>query len=100
MKISEVKICPVKPQDGLVAFASVVIDGNIYLGSIAVYTRLDGSYRILYPTKRIGTKYLNVFHPINSECGKQLENLIIKKCNELFERSNDDRHGKTDYELI
>ncbi|MCR4752858.1 MAG: SpoVG family protein [Candidatus Saccharibacteria bacterium] len=100
MKISEVKICPVKPQDGLVAFASVVIDDNIYLGSIAVYTRLDGSYRILYPTKRIGTKYLNVFHPINSECGKQLENLIIKKCNELFERSNDDRHGKTDYELI
>lgn len=100
MKISEVKICPVKPQDGLVAFASVVIDNNIYLGSIAVYTRLDGSYRILYPTKRIGTKYLNVFHPINSECGKQLENLIIKKCNELFERSNDDRHGKTDYELI
>ena len=79
MKISEVKICPVKPQDGLVAFASVVIDDNIYLGSIAVYTRLDGSYRILYPTKRIGTKYLNVFHPINSECGKQLENLIIKK---------------------
>lgn len=100
MKISEIKICPVKPQDGLVAFASVVIDDNIYLGSIAVYTRLDGSYRILYPTKRIGTKYLNVFHPINSECGKQLENLIIKKCNELFERSNDDRHGKTDYELI
>lgn len=100
MKISEVKICPVKPQDGLVAFASVVIDDNIYLGSIAVYTRLDGSYRILYPTKRIGTKYLNVFHPINSECGKQLENLIVKKCNELFERSNDDRHGKTDYELI
>lgn len=100
MKISEVKICPVKPQDGLVAFASVVIDDNIYLGSIAVYTRLDGSYRILYPTKRIGTKYLNVFHPINSECGKQLEDLIVKKCNELFERSNDDRHGKTNYELI
>ena len=73
---------------------------NVYLGSIAVYTRLDGSYRILYPTKRIGTKYLNVFHPINSECGKQLENLIIKKCNELFERSNDDRHGKADYKLI
>lgn len=100
MKISEVKICPVKPQDGLVAFASVVIDNNMYLGSIAVYTRLDGSYRILYPTKRIGTKYLNVFHSINSECGKQIENLIIKKCSELFERSNDDRYGKTDYELI
>ena len=100
MKISEVKICPVKPQDGLVAFASIVIDNSIYLGSIAVYTRLDGSYRILYPTKRIGTKYLNVFHPINSECGKQLEDLIVKKCNELFERSNDDRHGKTNYELI
>lgn len=100
MRISEVKISPVKPQDGLVAFASVVIDNSIYLGSIAVYTRLNGSYRILYPTKRIGTKYLNVFHPINSECGRQIEELIVKKCNELFERSNDDRYDKTDYELI
>ena len=100
MKISEVKISPVKPQDGLVAFASLVVDNDIYLGSIAVYTRLDGSYRILYPTKRIGATYLNVFHPINSSCGRRIEEAIIKKCTELFERSNDDRHGKTDYELI
>ncbi len=100
MKVSEVKICPVKPQDGLVAFASVVIDNDIYLGSIAVYTRLDGSYRILYPTKRVGTKPLNVFHPINSTCAKQIEEVIIRKCSELFERSNDDRYGKTDYELV
>lgn len=99
MKISEVKISPVKPKDGLVAFASLVVDDNIYLGSIAVYTRLDGSYRILYPTKRIGTSYLNVFHPINASCGKQIEEVIVEKCNELFERSNDDRHGKNNYEL-
>ena len=100
MIISEVRIRPVKPQEGLVVFASVVIDNDIYLGSIAVYTRLDGSYRILYPTKRIGDRYFDVFHPINSISSQKIENAIIKKCNELFERGNDDRHGKTDYELI
>jgi len=33
---SEVNVTPVKPQDGLVAFASIVI-GDLYLGSIAVH---------------------------------------------------------------
>ena len=50
MRVSEVNITPVKPNNGLVGIASVVIDGNIYLNSIAIYTKLDGSYRLLYPS--------------------------------------------------
>lgn len=46
MLISEVNIVPVKPNNGLVAFASVVLDESLYLGSIGVHSRLDGSYRI------------------------------------------------------
>jgi stage V sporulation protein G len=47
MTISEVNITPVKPIDGLVAFASCVIDSQLYVGSIGVHKLLDGSgYRI------------------------------------------------------
>ena len=97
MTISEVNITPVKPIDGLVAFASCVIDGQIYVGSIGVHKLLDGSgYRITYPTKKIGSRQLNFFHPVTKETGRLIEQAIVAKCVELFERSDEqyDRHNK------
>ena len=87
--ITEVNVAPIKPQNGLVAFASVVLDDSVYLSSIAVYTRPDGSYRLLYPTKKLGERILNVFHPISREASKQIEAAIFKRCYEVFERSSD-----------
>ena len=89
MNVTEVNITPVKPTDGLVAFASVVVDGSLYLGSIAIYTKLDGSYRLLYPTKTVGQRVLNIFHPINRLASKQIEEMIFKKCDEIFENDKE-----------
>ena len=90
MKISEVNITPIKPQDGLIAFASVVVDDRLYLSSIAIYTRLDGSYRLLYPTKKLGERILNIFHPISREASKQIEDAIFKKCYEILQSNIED----------
>lgn len=85
MKITEVNVTPVKPQNGLVAFASVVIDNCLYLGSIGIYSRLDGSgYRITYPTKKLAEKNLNIFHPITKEAGQLIEHTVLAKANELL----------------
>lgn len=92
MRVSEVNITPVKPDKGLVAFASVVIDGNIYLTSIAVHTKLDGSYRLVYPTKMVGTRTLGLFYPINREASRAIEEAVFKRCDEVFQGRNDDRH--------
>ena len=95
MFISEVNIVPVKPNNGLVAFASVVLDESLYLGSIGVHSRLDGSYRITYPTKKLGCKELNLYHPINRDFGKQIEQAVVAKCEQLFKgRDDNDRHDK------
>ena len=84
MKITEVQIIPIKPRDGLVAFASIVIN-NLYLGSIGVHTKLGGSgYRITYPTKKIGNKSINIFHPINKETSKMIEETIIVRAEEIL----------------
>jgi DNA-binding cell septation regulator SpoVG len=96
MYVSEVNIMPVKPQGGLVAFASVVINESVYLSSIAIYTRPDGSYRLLYPTKKLGERILNLFHPISREASKQIEDAIFKKCYEIFERNH---HGPEEIHL-
>lgn len=100
MKISEVNVTPVKPHNGLVAIASVVVDENIYLNSIAVLTKLDGSYRLLYPTKNIGGRSIHIFHPINQTTSRHIERAIFEKCNELFsERNNDDRYNQANRSL-
>ena len=91
MKVTEVNITPVKPRDGLVAFASIVVDENLYLGSIAIYTKTDGSYRLLYPTKVTNNRSINLFHPINRNVSKQIEDSIFEKCNEIFENVSEPR---------
>lgn len=85
MKITEIQITPIKPQDGLVAFGSVVLDGHIYLGSIGIYRKLDGGgLRINYPTKKVGDKNINIYHPITRELSKLIEVEIIGKAVKLL----------------
>ena len=96
MEVDEVNVTPVKPSNGLVAFASCVIDKKLFIGSLGVHKRLDGDgYRITFPTKVIGQKQLNYFYPITKAAGLAIERAIVARCNELFERSDeDDRHSK------
>ncbi len=85
MKITEIQIIPIKPKDGLVAFGSIVLENSLYLGSIGIYKKIDGSgYRITYPTKKIGNKNLNIYHPINKETSKEIEKAIISKAEKIL----------------
>jgi len=86
MKITEIQILPIKANSGLVAFASFVLDGNIYLGSIGVHKRLDGSgFRLTYPTKKVADKDFHIFHPINKQASKEIEEAIILKAEEIMD---------------
>jgi DNA-binding cell septation regulator SpoVG len=84
MQLSEVQISPVKPSNGLVAFASFVIEGALYCGSVGVVTRPSGGIRLVYPTKLVGGRQVDVFHPISSETGKQIERLVLIKYEEVM----------------
>ncbi|EKD57579.1 MAG: hypothetical protein ACD_57C00224G0002 [uncultured bacterium] len=88
--ISEIQIVPIKPKDGLVGFVSFVLNGWFYLGSIGIYTRLDGNYRLTYPTK----DSRNIFYPINREISDAIEKQVIIKFEEVTKPY--DRHYKVD----
>ncbi len=94
MKISEVQIIPVKPQDGLVAFVSFVLDESIYLGSIAILTRREGGYRLVYPTKKVGFRSMNIFHPIKKEFANLIEKEVISKFEDVMKKY--DRYDEAD----
>lgn len=90
--ISEVKIDFIKPNDGLVAFASVVINDAICLSSIAIHKKLNAEgYRITYPSKG----KFNIFHPINREVGTAIETAVLNKFQEVMINVYD-RHDNAD----
>ncbi|MDP3143505.1 MAG: septation protein SpoVG family protein [Candidatus Omnitrophota bacterium] len=86
--VSEIQISPVKLKDGLVAFASCVINGQFYLGGLAIYTcpSFPQGFRIVYPTKVLhnGTQ-LSLFHPITKEAGLVIQEQIVEKYLKLME---------------
>lgn len=89
MQITEIQIIPIKPNSGLVAMASVVIENSLYLGSIGIHTKLNGNgYRITYPTKSLNGKNFNVFHPINRKVAMDIEQAVITKADEVLSYQN------------
>lgn len=87
--ISEVQIRVVKPKDGLVGFASLVLNDQLYLGSIGIFTKLVGSgYRLTYPTKKVGETNIHIFHPIEQGLSRAIEEAVFAKAKEVFEGVN------------
>ena len=81
LTVTEVEIYPVRPRGGLVAFASCVVNGCLYLGKIGIHTRPDGSgYRLVFPIKVLPNgKQLQCVHPVNQETGNLLLQAIVRK---------------------
>ncbi|HCR81340.1 MAG: hypothetical protein UY13_C0002G0122 [Candidatus Pacebacteria bacterium GW2011_GWB1_47_8] len=77
--LSEVQITPIKARDGLVGFASFVYNDSFYFGSIGIYTRPQGGYRLTYPTRKGPSGNFNIFHPINRNIAEKIEKVIISK---------------------
>jgi len=95
-RISEVNLQFIKPTNGLVAFASLVLDDDLYLGSIAIHERLDGlGYRLTYPTKRTDPTRRPLFHPINRKTSSTIEGAIFTKLKEVM-RNNHAGHHRID----
>lgn len=94
MKLTEIQVVPIKPNNGLIAFASFVLDNNLYLGSIGIITRPEGGYRLVYPTKKVGLRNINIFHPINKEFAQSIEKEVISKFEDVMK--NYDRYDSTD----
>lgn len=79
LKVSEVQIAPIKPQNGLVAFASCVINDQFYIGNIALFSFPEG-YRIVWPTKKLKHgQNINCVNPITKEADEAVKNAIIEK---------------------
>lgn len=85
MKISEVQIEFIKHNNGLIGLASFVIDGSVYISSVAIHTKLNGDgCRLTYPSK--GT--FTICHPINKSASLAIEAAIFSKLKDVMSKVN------------
>ena len=67
LKITEVNIEPIDNQEGLVGFASFVINGDFKISNVGIYTCPSHTtgLRLTFPTKEYDGAYRQLIKPIN-----------------------------------
>lgn len=86
--ISEIQIIPVKPQNGLIAFTSCVINNQFYIGNVAIYTSPSSpdGFRLVYPSQTLNNgKQVSSIHPITKEAGLVIQKQIVEQYLKLME---------------
>jgi hypothetical protein len=79
-----------------VAFASVVLDDQVFLGGIAIHQKMAGSgYRLTYPTRKVGDAQFSLFHPIRRPIGLAIEQAIFSKLKDVVSK-RDAGHDRSD----
>ena len=77
MNITKIKIKRLVPVKGHIGFVSCVIDDWLYLGNIAIFTRLNSeNIRLVFPEKKIGDKKISIFYPLTTSAYFELEKII------------------------
>lgn len=85
--VSEITIIPIRATNGLVAFASCIVDEKIYIGGIGIYTKLSGTgYRLTYPNKKVNQNAVRLVYPINREVGDAILNAISAEYEKLLKK--------------
>lgn len=83
--VNEIKLRFVEDgRDGLIAWASCVLNGIVVLNNIGVRRGHDGGLFLTYPNKvtAAGTK-VTFFHPISREASAVLEDAILRRLAEI-----------------
>ena len=88
--LSEIQIIPMRPQNGLVAFASCTINNAFRVSSIAIYSaplhHLGLGWRCVFPTKKLASgKQVDCFFPINRDAEETVTRAIVDRYVELME---------------
>ncbi len=92
--VTETQIFPLRPRDnGLIAFASALVDGKFSINSIAVRTTASGDLKLLFPSKRLPNgKDVQVFYPITAEGYEAIRGAILAKLEQLNDHLGNSQH--------
>jgi len=94
INLSEIEIIPVRPQKGLVAFCSFIINNTFCANDVGIRARMDGSgYLLTYPRKVLSNgKEVGLFYPIKKDVAQAIEDQVVKAFLELQAKAATMRH--------
>ncbi len=86
LEITEINITPLKPQGSLLGFASFVLNGQFYVGGVAIHADFQNrGCRLVYITKKLKNgEDVPLFHPINKETAEKVQQAISSAWELLF----------------
>jgi stage V sporulation protein G len=85
MKITKLEINLIKPNQGLIGFANIVLEGQLFVGSIGIHSKLNGKgYRLTYPSRKVGDQNITIFHPVKLELSRIIEEAIEVQISKLL----------------
>ena len=87
LTIDEIQIAFIPPHNGLVGFATAIINEQFKIGNISIYTSPKSAlgYRLVFPNKKLASgQVIDCFHPINREAEQQVTSAIVKRYLELM----------------
>ena len=82
IQIENIQIIPVRPQNGLVGFASCELNDQFHIGNIAIYTALNNQlgYRLVFPTKKLKSgQQVPCFYPFRQLAEEVISKSIIEE---------------------
>lgn len=86
LSISEVQVAPVRPCDGLVAFASVLLGKQLFVGGIGLHSAAaPRHYRLVWPARTLPTgQRIKFVYPIIRALGDAIEQAVIEKYEDVI----------------
>jgi stage V sporulation protein G len=78
MEITEVKVFPVKDNDKLKAYASIVFDDSFVIRDIRIITGTNGLFVAMPSRKKKDGTFKDTAHPLNMETRDLIEKTILK----------------------
>lgn len=91
LEISQIQICPLRPNNGFLGFAACVVNNQFFVGNIAIYSSplTKVGFRLVFPNKKLASgQVVDCFFPINKESEQQVTKAIIAKYVELMDGFN------------
>jgi len=80
MKITEIKVYPVKESGRLKAYATMVFDDCFIVRDLKIIEGDKGPF-VSMPSRRKKDGFRDIVHPLNSETRSMIENSIIEEFN-------------------
>ena len=82
MEITNVRVKKLETRNRLKAVASITIDDCFVIHDLRIIDGRNGLF-VAMPSRKVGTKFIDITHPINHDTRQQIEKAVLEAYNQV-----------------